>query len=154
MLGKRFLWMLVFAVTVPPVTRAGVIGAERAGVRGELRLSHGCPGPVREGEKRRCDFAGTRILVRAYHAGSGRLAASDRTDARGRFAIALAPGRYLLRADVKTKDEPTPVSVQAGQWSEVTLRLLIPPYMLALSWSVTPSQLVSGEGSAAYRRWR
>jgi hypothetical protein len=100
-----------------------------SGVRGLLRLSHGCPGPVREGDTRRCDYAGAGIFVRAFTL-SGAALAGDRTDARGRFTIALPPGRYLLRAHVpKAKDQPQPVRVRPANWTLITLRYLVPPYM-------------------------
>jgi hypothetical protein len=105
-------------------------GAASSGVRGVLRLSHGCPGPVREGETRHCEFAGAGIVVRAIRSSTGTAVARDRTDRRGRFLIALPPGRYLLQAEVpKAKDQPLPVRVRVASWTVVTLRYLVPPYM-------------------------
>lgn len=106
-------------------------GGSSSGVSGLLRLSHGCPGPVREGDARRCDYAGANIVVRAFRAGATAPAGSDRTDAHGRFAIALPPGRYVLQAEVRqAKEHATAVSVTAGAWTAVTVRYLVAPYML------------------------
>ncbi len=105
-------------------------GATAGGVRGVVRLSHGCPGPLREGDTRRCDFAGVGILVRAFRPGASAPVGSDRTDAKGRFAIALAPGTYLLRPQVPKIDaKPVAVSVRPAAWTTVTLSYLVPPYM-------------------------
>ncbi len=106
-------------------------GAAAGGVGGVLRLSHGCPGPTTEGDTRRCDFAGSNIVVRAFREGAAAAVGFDRTDGNGRFGIALPPGRYVLRAEVaKAKATQTAVSVRAAAWTSVTLRYLIPPYML------------------------
>ena len=116
---------MVFVVLLGAPTAAG---AGTSGVQGALRLSHGCPGPIREGETRRCDFAGAGVVVRAYR-GSVAVAA-DRTDRSGRFVMALAPGRYLLRAVVPdAADQPLAVRVRATGWTLVTLRCLVPPFM-------------------------
>lgn len=104
--------------------------AGSSGVHGLVRLSHGCPGPVREGDTRRCDFAGVGILVRVFRASVVSAVAADRTDRAGRFAIALPPGRYQLLAVVaKARVEPVLVRVGAASWTAVTLRYLVPPYM-------------------------
>jgi hypothetical protein len=104
-------------------------GAE-GGVRGVLRLSHGCPGPVREGDERDCSFPAAGVLVRAFARGTTVVAGADRTDRHGRFSIALAPGRYLLRVTVpNARTEPKPVAVRAAAWTTVRLRYLVPPFM-------------------------
>jgi hypothetical protein len=105
-------------------------GARPSGVRGVLRLSHGCPGPVRPGAGHWCDFAGAKVIIRAFRA-SGSPVASTRTNLEGRFVIALPPGRYLLRAEVpKANDQPVRVRVRSAKWTAVTLRYLVPPYMV------------------------
>lgn len=107
-------------------------GARPSGVQGVLRLSHGCPGPVRPGPGHRCEFAGVGIIVRVFR--SGKAVATTRTNGDGRFVIALRPGRYLLRAEVpslpKAKDKPVRVRVRHTRWTAVTLRYLVPPYMV------------------------
>jgi hypothetical protein len=104
-------------------------GATGSGIRGALRLSHGCPGPVREGETRRCDFAGAGVLVRVYRS-SGAAIGSTRTDQRGRFAFTLAAGRYVLRVEVpKARTAPVRVLVRSATWTTIMLRYLVPPYM-------------------------
>jgi hypothetical protein len=111
------------------VVLGSAAGAEGSGVRGALRLSHGCPGPVQEGETRRCDFAGVDV-VRVYGSSGGAAIGWTRTDQRGRFAFALAAGRYVLRVEVpKARTEPVPVLVRSATWTTITLRYLVPPCM-------------------------
>jgi hypothetical protein len=113
------------------VGSGALAGTPSSGIHGVLRLSHGCPGPARVGDTRRCDFPGAGILVQVFRPTATIAIKSVRTDSAGRFTIALAPGRYLLRADVPlAKQQPAPVSVPASGWTAVTLRYLIPPYMV------------------------
>jgi hypothetical protein len=129
---NRLTLAVALAASLTLVSGAPVAADGRAasGVRGVLRLSHGCPGPVREGDTRRCDFAGAGIVVRAFRPAASAAVAADRTDRSGRFAIALPAGLYLLRAEVpKTRDQPLRVRVQPAKWTLVTLRYLVPPYM-------------------------
>jgi hypothetical protein len=113
---------------VGPGARAGM---PSSGIHGVLRLSHGCPGPVRVGDTRRCDFPGAGIVVRVFRPAATVAFRSVRTDGAGRFSVALPAGRYMLRADVPlVREQPTPVSVRTGGWTAVTLRYLIPPYMV------------------------
>jgi hypothetical protein len=127
---RLLVWVAVAAslvfVSGTPIAAGG---AASPGVRGVVRLSHGCPGPVREGDIGRCDFAAIGVLVRAVQQ-AGRIVGGDRTDRRGRFQIVLPAGRYLLRVEVATaRDEPITVSVSRSGWTTVTLRYLVPPYM-------------------------
>ena len=106
-------------------------GVAPSGIRGVLRLSHGCPGPVREGDGRRCEFAGAGVLIRVLRPGGSAALRATRTDAAGRFSIVLPAGHYVLRADVPAaKPQLTAVSVHTASWTTVTLRYLIPPYMV------------------------
>jgi hypothetical protein len=85
---------------------------------------------MRVGDPRRCDFAGVRVVVRAFRTGLATAAGSDRSDQRGRFEIALAPGRYLLCVTLaNVRPEPVALAVRPAAWTVVTLRYLIPPYM-------------------------
>jgi hypothetical protein len=129
---KRALSTIAVAVAAAAIAVAATAGKPPAsGVRGVLRLSHGCPGPARADEKRRCDFAGANVVIRAYGSATYALAGADRTDAAGRFEIALPPGRYLVQPDLPAaKSKPEVVSVRRGAWATITLRYLIPPYML------------------------
>lgn len=122
----------VVAVVVSLVAASGAPAwAAVSGVRGVLRLSHGCPGPVREGDGRRCDFAGAGVVIRVLRPGGVAALGSTRTDAAGRFSIVLPAGRYVLRVDVPDeKPRDAAVSVHTASWTTVTLRYLIPPYML------------------------
>jgi hypothetical protein len=128
-MGRRLLRVVAIAACVVLLGPIAADGSGSSGVRGKLRLSHGCPGPVREGDTRRCDFAGAGILIRAFRTSTGPAVAANRTDRNGHFVIALRKGRYLLRAEVTTKDQPQLVRVRTGSWTVVTLRYLIPPYM-------------------------
>ena len=113
------------------VCPGALAGTPSSGIYGVLRLSHGCPGPARVGDTRRCDFPGAGVLVRVFRPTATVAIKSVRTDRAGRFSVALAAGRYLLRVDVPSaKEQPTPVSVRASGWTAVTLRYLIPPYMV------------------------
>jgi hypothetical protein len=106
-------------------------GSAVSGIRGVLRLSHGCPGPVREGDGRRCDFAGAGVVIRVLRPGGIAALRSTQTDTAGRFSIVLPAGRYVLRADVPAaKPQFTAVSVHTASWTTVTLWYLIPPYMV------------------------
>ncbi len=123
--------LFVVVVSMYSVATMPADGGASSGVKGVLRLSHGCPGPARVGDTRRCDFAGTNVAVDAFAVGANSPIGRDRTDERGRFTITLQPGRYILRAEVpKTKEQERSVSVRAAQWTAVTLRYLVPPYML------------------------
>jgi hypothetical protein len=113
------------------VGSGALAGTPSSGIHGVLRLSHGCPGPARVGDTRRCDFPGAGVLVRVFRPTATVAFRSLRTDNAGRFSVALAAGRYLLRVDVPfAKVQPTPVSVSASGWTVITLRYLIPPYMV------------------------
>src|SRR5690349_3889046 len=126
---RTCLWAA--AVVASLVASSATAGVAASGIRGVLRLSHGCPGPVREGDGRRCDFAGAGVLIRVLRPGGSGVVGSTRTDSAGRFSIVLPAGRYVLRADIPTaKQQPTAVSVHTASWTTVTLRYLIPPYMV------------------------
>jgi hypothetical protein len=122
--GAALLAALAFSALPAAATTSSATG-----IRGVVRLSHGCPGPAREGEMRRCDFPGVDILVRVYAA--NRVVASTRTDRRGRFALPLRPGSYSVAAVVANalSARPAAVRVRAAHWSVVTLRYLLAPLM-------------------------
>jgi hypothetical protein len=130
-MGRRLLaaaaaLVLVGVLALPVGANTG----PTSGVRGVLRLTHGCRGTERERLNRHCEFAGPRILVSAFLNFSGGVrVATVRSSHDGHFALALAPGRYLLRADVpEAVDQPLLVSVRPKRWTTVTLRYLVPPY--------------------------
>src|SRR5262249_7330048 len=120
---------LVASLAAIVVVVGSAAGATGSGIRGALRLSHGCPGPVRESETRPCDFAGAGVLVSVYRS-NGAAMGSARTDQRGGFTFALVAGRYLLRVDVpKAMTAPVRVLVRSAAWTTIMLRYLVPPYM-------------------------
>jgi hypothetical protein len=127
---RRYVAVVAVVVSLIAASSAQA-GAAVSGIRGVLRLSHGCPGPVREGDGRRCDFAGAGVVIRVFRPGAIAALRSTRTDTAGRFSIVLPAGRYVLRADLPAaKPQSTPVSVRSESWTTVTLRYLIPPYMV------------------------
>jgi hypothetical protein len=73
------------------------------------------------------------MTIRVFRT-SGRPVATARTNSDGRFTIALRPGRYLLRAVVPNlptvQNHPVRVRVRSAKWTAVTLRYLVPPYMV------------------------
>ena len=129
-MGKRLVWGMTVAASAMLLGPLAASGKAPSGVRGALRLSHGCPGPVRPGSGHWCDFAGAKIIIRVFRT-SGSAVASARTNRDGRFVIALRPGRYLLRAEVPNANDPhVRVRVRSARWTVVTLRYLVPPYMV------------------------
>jgi hypothetical protein len=132
-MGKRLVWAMTVVGSAMLLGSLAASAARPSGVRGVLRLSHGCPGPVRPGPGHRCDFAGNEIIVRVFRT-SGAAVATARTNNNGRFVIGLRPGRYLLRAEVpnlpKTENQPVRVRVRSARWTPVTLHYLVPPYMV------------------------
>jgi hypothetical protein len=131
-MAKRLVWAMTVVASVMLLVPVAASGARPSGVRGVLRLSHGCPGPVRPGPGHWCDFAGAGIIIRVFRA-SGSAVTAAKTNSEGRFVFALRPGRYLLRAEVpnlpKAENQPVRVRVRSSRWTAVTLRYLVPPYM-------------------------
>jgi hypothetical protein len=132
-MGKRLVWAMTVVTSAVLLGPLAASGARLSGVRGVLRLSHGCPGPVRPGPGHWCDFAGAEVTIRVLRT-SGTAVAAARTNSDGRFTIALRPGRYLMRAVVpnlpKAQNQPVRVRVRSAKWTAVTLRYLVPPYMV------------------------
>jgi Carboxypeptidase regulatory-like domain len=123
----RHIALLLVAAGLAVAPAAGA--TSHPGIRGQVRLSHGCPGPAREGDMRRCDFPGAHVLVRVYAA--KQVVASARTNADGRFTFALAPGSYSVAAVVKNAlhTRPVTVRVRTDHWTSITLRYLVAPLM-------------------------
>lgn len=130
---KRLVWATTVLASAMLLGPFAATGARPSGVRGVLRLSHGCPGPVRPGPGHWCDFAGAGIIIRVFRT-SGSAVTAARTNSDGHFGIALRPGRYLLRAEVpnapNAQNQPVRVRVRSSRWTVVTLRYLVPPYMV------------------------
>jgi hypothetical protein len=132
-MGKRLRWAMPVVAGAMLLGPFAASGARLSGVRGALRLSHGCPGPVRPGPGHQCDFAGAEITIRVFRS-SGSAVTAARTNSDGRFVIALRPGRYLLRAEVpnlpQAENQPVRLRIRSARWTAVTLRYLVPPYMV------------------------
>jgi hypothetical protein len=86
------LSFVVLSVSLP---QAGSAGLDPGRLSGVTQISYGCPGPQRVGEQ--CEhwssFAHARFRLTTLVGGNARVITSD---SRGRFTLALAPGRYRL----------------------------------------------------------
>ncbi len=100
----RFLvgWFAGVGLALSPAAVSGRAGPAAGRLAASTQISFGCPGPSRVGGppcEHWSSFANARFtvtrLVREKPSPGTRLVV--RSDSRGRFSIALAAGRYLLR---------------------------------------------------------
>ena len=99
------------------------IAATKSGINGQAWISPACPGPVRL--DRECPDRPYQGYLWVLD-GNGSLIAELTTDAEGRFRVSLPPGRYTITQVEGTSLPalpPQPVTVTAGQFSEVELVL-------------------------------
>jgi hypothetical protein len=71
----------------------------------------------------RCEEPAPRVLLRFSRNGA---TVSARTDARGRYRVRLAPGRYAIRTDQQpfgTTPDPASGRVVRGRFTRVDLRI-------------------------------
>jgi hypothetical protein len=96
MLGRTAV-ALSFVVLSVGSQRAGSAGQDPGRLSGVTQISYGCPGPQRVGQQceRWSSFAHARFRVTTL-AGAGGSARVIVSDGRGRFTLALAPGRYRV----------------------------------------------------------
>lgn len=88
-------WWLLAACAVASTAACAPVGSATSHrVAGKVTLGPQCGGPLREGQS--CEVDYEAVEVRLLDAQGGTVA-SARTDARGRFSLAAAAGRYTVR---------------------------------------------------------
>lgn len=119
---KRILPLLVASLFLAACGDEAAGGDGGSGVRGVVLLGPQCP-VVQESSP--CpDEPMADVEVLALR--DGDVAGSDRTDAGGRFEIALPPGSYVLQADVESDgsprvSKPVDATVTEGTFTDVTV---------------------------------
>ena len=130
--------VLVVLIACGAQAAHGAVGMAGGRLTGKTQITYGCPGPARVGAPcehwlsfPRARFTITRLdATGAPIAGTRRLVASD---ARGRFELALAIGRYRLslRPQPHTRGgNPISVTVKAGRTAWVLVRFQGFPQMV------------------------
>jgi hypothetical protein len=121
---RRHLLVLALAIAVPALASCGedVSGTKaETGVRGVVLAGPQCP--VEQASSPCPDEPMANVEVRATVGGS--VVATDRTDAQGRFELALEPGDYVIEAVLPAgglpSAKPTGVTVPQRDFSQVTV---------------------------------
>ena len=131
MLGRTAV-ALSFVVLSVGSPRAGSAGQDPGRLSGVTQISYGCPGPQRVGEQceRWSSFAHARFGLTTL---GGRNARVITSDGRGRFTLALAPGRYRvtpLRQAHTTGGMSVTVTIRTSATTWIRVRFQGFPQML------------------------
>lgn len=102
-----------------------LMGAEKSGIEGEIRIGPVCPGPIRVGEEEACyrPYQATVVVTDP----DGRKVLEFTSDREGRFRVDLKPGVYRLvpqKPDPKArypKADPVTVEVKKGRYTYVRI---------------------------------
>jgi hypothetical protein len=113
---------LLALAAFPLACGAGGAASQGSGIRGVVDVVPACPSYRVGSSCPRKPARGARVEIRA--ATSGRVVRSAYADDRGRFRVVLAPGRYVVTADVPGKrgyGRRRIVLVAAGEYTRVRL---------------------------------
>ncbi len=117
----QYLGGMVTENMAAPASAAIDIGT---GIEGQVVLSPGCGGPVKEGGQGCPDKPyQTTLQVKDE---SGNIVSQAESDANGNFKVSLAPGTYVLRPETAGKfpiATDTTVTVTQGKLTQVTIKL-------------------------------
>jgi hypothetical protein len=111
LIARAVLLAVTTALALSFPGQSGEAKSAASGVRGIVTLS-GCPGPVRPGETCTRRFEGAR--VRVVKLPSRHVARTFRSQAKGRFRVRLAAGRYRLDPLPSGIARAAPVTVNVG----------------------------------------
>ena len=120
----------VFATGGTPQAGSAVLMGRLSGV---TQISFGCPGPQREGDPCERWSAFARARFHLTKLGSGAAERTITSDARGRFTLLLAVGRYRLtplRQQQTTGGTPVTVTIRVGATTWARVRFQGFPRML------------------------
>jgi hypothetical protein len=119
----RQVAVLLLAITMIACASNGSSSGSASGVRGTVVAGPQCP--VERAGSPCPDAPVADAEVRALHEGD--VAGTDRTDADGRFQIALAPGDYVVTAHVGSgpfsSAKPVDVTVSADGYATANLSI-------------------------------
>lgn len=110
--------VLALCVAVTLVLAGVGSGGSGSGLRGRVLISPSTP-VCKTGTS--CSRPAAHTLVRFWR--NGKAVAHTRTDATGRFRLALAPHTYRVTAGIAGALEPARVSVATGRYRPVTFRI-------------------------------
>lgn len=89
------------------VPAAHTAAAEASGIHGTVSLSPSCPGAQAEDADCRAPYGGAKLQLTAL---DGRLVATGRSSAAGRFQLQVPAGQYRLRVSGPAKPVRCPVT--------------------------------------------
>lgn len=117
--------LVVFALAACAKTPSAPGGGGASGVRGTAVVGPACPGPVRLDSP--CADQPIAIAIRVENA-SGKAVTTVHSAADGTFEVILPPGNYRLVPQLQQNGGfphggPLDVTVKAGEFSQVTLKL-------------------------------
>ena len=116
---KRMKVLLATLIVVLLATAAGAAGAtSRSGLRGTVLISPSSP-VCQPGTP--CTKPAPHVLLRFWR--NGRLVAHTRSDARGRYRIALRPRAYAVTTDTRGLLKPARVTVATDSYRRVMFRV-------------------------------
>lgn len=115
-IAATLVLVLVAVLALFVVSAAG--GGSASGLRGTVLISPSSP-VCKTGTA--CSRPAAHDLLRFWR--DGKVVARTRTDARGRFRLALGPHVYRVTSGIKGALEPAWVSVATGRYRLVTFRI-------------------------------
>ena len=104
---RGFTLLSVWLLGALLVPAAHTAAAEVSGIHGTVSLSPSCPGAQAEDANCRAPYGGAQLQLTAL---DGRLVATGRSSAAGRFQLQAPAGHYRLRVSAPAKPVRCPVT--------------------------------------------